>query len=198
MITLCMDTSHVWLAAALIRDGELLAGIQKECWKRQSEELIPTLDGMLKGAGLKPADIDRIVITEGPGSYTGVRIAMTAAKVFCALRNIPLYTISTLDLYAGNDTCRVIMDARGKRVYTAAYEDGRIIELQSVRTVEELQEADENLPVIGDGRLIGKADCVPDIPAKFLQTEKRWKKAENVHLVVPEYLKPSEAYLIKK
>ena len=198
MITLCMDTSHIYLAAALIRDGSLVKGIQKECWKRQSEELLPSVQEMMEEAGISPSEIDRVVITEGPGSYTGVRIAMTTAKVFCALRNIPLYTISTLDLYAGNRTCRVMTDARGKRAYTAAYENGKVTEPQSVRPLEELKDLDESIPVIGDGHLIGREDIAPDIPLCFLQTQDRWKKAENVHLVVPEYLKPSEAYLLKK
>lgn len=196
MITLCMDTSHIYLALALIRDGSLIGSYQEICPKRQSEELIPRLQELMEKTGLQPEDIGSVVITEGPGSYTGVRIAMTAAKVFCSLRNIPLYTVSTLDLYAGSQTCRVVMDARGKRAYTAVYENGIRTEEQSVRPLEEL--AGEELPVIGDGRLLGREDCDPDIPGNFLKTRDRWKKADNVHLVVPEYLKPSEAYLIRK
>ena len=117
MITLCMDTSHIYLVLALIRDDQVIARVQEECWKKQSEEIFPQLIGMMKKVQLEPEDIDQIVISEGPGSYTGVRIAMTVAKVVSALRKLPLYTIGTLQLYAGREDCRVLMDARGKRAY---------------------------------------------------------------------------------
>jgi tRNA threonylcarbamoyladenosine biosynthesis protein TsaB len=78
----------------------------------------------MDAAGLKPMDIDQCVITDGPGSYTGVRIAMTVAKVMCAMRSLPLYTLGTLQLYAGRETCTVLLDARGKRAYAASFENG--------------------------------------------------------------------------
>ena len=111
MITLCMDTSHIYLVLALIRDDQVIARVQEECWKKQSEEIFPQLIGMMKKVQLEPEDIDQIVISEGPGSYTGVRIAMTVAKVISALRRLPLYTVGTLQLYAGREDCRVLLDA---------------------------------------------------------------------------------------
>ena len=120
MNILCMDTSYKFLTLGVIKDGKVCAGSQKECWKRQSEELFPELERLMNEAHLTTEEIDGIVITEGPGSYTGVRIAMTVAKVFCAMGNVPLYTIGTLKLYAGKEeNCRVLLDARGGRAYTA-------------------------------------------------------------------------------
>jgi tRNA threonylcarbamoyladenosine biosynthesis protein TsaB len=152
---------------------------------------------MMDEVKLQPEDIDQIVISEGPGSYTGVRIAMTIAKVFCAMRDLPLYTVGTLQLYAGMEKCRVVTDARGKRVYTCTYENGK-----ATGTLEAVEIAalsiDSKETVIGDGALVGRADNWPDIVANFLALKNEWKKAENVHLVVPEYLKPSESYLVKK
>ena len=193
MITLCMDTSHTWLALGLIRDDQIIAKVQKQCWKRQSEEIFPNLIEMMDSVGLQPEDIDQIVISEGPGSYTGVRIAMTIAKVFCAMRNLPLYTVPTLLLYAGKEDCRVVMDARGKRVYTCRYNDGKALEEQRAVAIADLKIGEEK--VIGDGSLVGKEDSWPDIIQHFLDLKDEWKKAENVHLVVPEYLKSSESYL---
>ena len=125
MITLCMDTSHIYLSLALIRDDEIIGQVQEECWKHQSEEIFPKLEEMLSKLSLKSDDINQIVITKGPGSYTGVRIAMTIAKVFCSMTNKPLYTLPTMLLYAGLDDCRVVLDARGKRIYTCAYKNGK-------------------------------------------------------------------------
>ena len=198
MITLCMDTSHIYLALALIEDDKVIAAVQEECWKRQSEEIFPQLISMMEKTGHQPEDIDQIVISEGPGSYTGVRIAMTIAKVICALRDIPLYTIGTLQLYAGLEDCRVLVDARGKRAYTCRFSNGNELEEKRAQDCEEIRELVKDEKIIGDGHLIGKEDNWPDIAENFLILKDRWKKADNVHLVVPEYLKPSEAYLLKK
>lgn len=199
MNILCMDTSHKFLAVGILKDDQIAASFQKECWKKQSEELFPALEEVLKQSGLKQEDIDGVAITEGPGSYTGVRIAMTVAKVFCAMGNKPLYTVGTLRLYAGNlEDCRVVLDARGQRAYTAVYSCGKEKEAPSVRPCSEITDAQERMNVIGDGTIVGCEERWPDLISAFAECRTDWKKAENVHLVVPEYMKTNEAYLVKK
>ncbi len=196
MITLCMDTSHVFLALSIIRDNEVIAKIQETCWKRQSEEIFPKLQELLGSCDLQPEDIEQIVVTKGPGSYTGVRIAMTVAKVFCAMKNIPIYTVGTLQLFAGmQDHVHVILDARGHRVYSAIYEKGNLV---SELCVKDLDEVDLNDHFTGDLHLIGKEDEYPDLADSFLSLKPFWEKADNVHFVKPEYLKSTESYLVKK
>lgn len=197
MITLCMDTSSKYLALGLIKDDQLIEKVQESCWKKQSEELFPKLEMIMEKANLQPEDIDQIVITKGPGSYTGVRIAMTVAKVFCAMKDLPLYTISTLQLYAGmNANCRVLLDARGGRAYTAVYDKAVLRGEESVETAEELMpEISSDTVIVGDGHLVGRDDCWPDLCENFQILKNQWQKAENVHLVVPEYLKTSESYM---
>lgn len=197
MITLCMDTSTQYLVIALIRDDQIVAKFQEKCWKKQSEELFPRLMDLMKEAGLKPEDIGQVVVSEGPGSYTGVRIAMTVAKVFCAMRNLPIATVGTLQLFAGMEPrARVVLDARGGRVYTAVYEYGVLSGTVEAKPCEEVKaEILEAETVIGDGSLVGREDQIPDLAENFLALKDQWKYAENVHLVKPEYLKSSESYL---
>lgn len=197
MITLCMDTSSKYLVLGILKDNVLQDSIQEECWKKQSEEIFTRLMELTERCGIVPEDIDSVVITEGPGSYTGVRIAMTIAKVFCVMGNKRLYTIGTLQLFAGMEKCRVILDARGQRVYTAVVEHGKYIEEPSVKSIEDVMALAEELPVIGDGALIGKENVYPDLAANFAALKDVWVKAENTNLVRPEYLKSSESYLIK-
>ena len=192
-----MDTSHVFLILALIQDDTLIDSVQKKCWKKQSEEIFPELMNMMDRNGLKPENIDQMVITEGPGSYTGVRIAMTVAKVFCVMRDLPLYTIGTLQLFAGLDHCRVILDARGKRVYTAVLKHGSYVEEPNIRMLEDIQKSSEDLPIAGDRQLLGLDESYPNLAENFLKLKPYWKKADNANLVKPEYLKPSSAYLVK-
>jgi len=199
MITLCMDTSNRFLVLALIKDDQVVGSVQEDCFKMQSEAIFPKLNELMDAAGLKPMDIDQCVITDGPGSYTGVRIAMTVAKVMCAMRSLPLYMLGTLQLYAGKETCTVLLDARGKRAYAASFENGAAVtETKAVELTELQAEIPADRKVIGDGSLIGRSDYYPDLAKRFLECRDAWKQAANVHLVRPEYLKDSEAYLLKK
>ena len=191
-----MDTSHTWLVIGLIKDDQVIGKVQEKCWKKQSEELFPRLTALMNDCHLQPEDIDQIVISKGPGSYTGVRIAMTVAKVFCAMADKPIYTVSTLLLYAGKKNCRVVTDARGKRVYTCLFFDGKALEEERAVEIENLEIGDVN--IVGDGALVGRQDEWPDIVDNFLELKDEWEKHDNVHLVVPEYLKSSASYLPQK
>ncbi|MBQ6221075.1 MAG: tRNA (adenosine(37)-N6)-threonylcarbamoyltransferase complex dimerization subunit type 1 TsaB [Solobacterium sp.] len=198
MIYLCMDTSHTWLAVSLIVDDHVAASFQQECWKRQSEEIFPAIQSVMNQAGITPKDVQGIVISKGPGSYTGVRIAMTIAKVYASSLQIPLYTVGSLDLYAGGEDCTVVTDARSKRVYHAQYRNGeRVTEVSAIPCEELAGSIPEDEIVIGDGNLIGREKKEPEIAQNFLKLMPKWEKQENIHLVEPEYLKSREAYLVK-
>ena len=92
MLTLCIDTAYKYLTCALIQDNHIIGSYCKECFKKQSEEVFLALDETFKQANVERKDIDSICISEGPGSYTGVRIAMTIAKTIGELLKIDVYT----------------------------------------------------------------------------------------------------------
>lgn len=202
MITLCMDTSHKFLALSLIQDDHLLVSSFESSWKRQSEMIFPELSRLLHSCGLKPKDINEVVVTRGPGSYTGVRIAMTVAKVMCATAHLPLYSLPTLELVgAGKGKKAVMLDARSQRAYFGIVENGVLRSPEQVLPVSEIQTLLENetdAELVGDGSMIGRADCYPNLAEAFLTARSRWQRVENVDLLVPEYLKSSEEYLVKK
>lgn len=200
MITLCMDTSHKLLAVALLKDDTVLCSTQFNCFKQQSEELFPQIESLMSEKSLTPDDINQVVITKGPGSYTGVRIAMCVAKVLCTTKNIPLYSLSTLQLYAGtNENTCVLLDARGKRAYAGFYNKGEKVKEDTVDYVENLKNEISCYELIGDISLVSDAeDCYPDVASNFLALKDLWKLEANVHAVVPEYLKDAESYKVKK
>lgn len=199
MITLCMDTSHRYLTLAMIKDDQVIASFQKECFKRQSETILEELDALCKKINITNDQIDSVCITKGPGSYTGVRIAMTIAKVFCTQRNIPLYTLSTLRLFScGNPNCRVLLDARGKRAYTAVYQGGELVGEETVISLDSLSDTELNdCMIMGDPFLVQKEMDEQDYASSFLVNKPHWILQENPHTCVPEYLKDSNAYLVK-
>lgn len=201
MKTLCMDTAHKYLSLALVEDGRICAQSVSSCWKKQSEAIFPQLIAMMEEANWQVDDLDQVVITEGPGSYTGVRIAMTIAKVLCTRKKIDLYTVSTLALYAGMDeNVFVMMDARSKRAYCAAYNQGIMILPECIMTLDEIKEylSAHDYQIYGDGSLIGKEDYHPDFAKQFASLIPFAKKIENIHTLTPSYLKDSDAYMVKK
>ncbi len=196
MYTVGVDTSHQFLLLALLKDDRLVEGVQLDCFKHQSEYLIPEISKLLERHGLEASDIDSFVVAQGPGSYTGVRIGMTMAKVLGSLMNKDVYTLSTLQLYAGLEDCYVIMDARAKRVYVGRYKDGKPLMEDTIYTNDRMKEIIESgANVIGDLHLFGQEDRYGDLAQHFADLREFWQKVDNVDLLTPTYLKSSEEYL---
>ena len=196
MYTVGVDTSHQFLLLALLKDDKLVEGVQLDCFKHQSEYLIPEISKLLERHGLEASDIDSFVVAQGPGSYTGVRIGMTMAKVLGSLMNRDVYTLSTLQLYAGLEDCYVIMDARAKRVYVGRYKDGKPLMEDTIYTNDRMKEIiDSGANVIGDLHLFGQEDRYGDLAQHFADLREFWQKVDNVDLLTPTYLKSSEEYL---
>ena len=197
MYSLGLDTSHQFLVIALLKDDSLLDYVQLSCFKHQSEYLVPEVEKLLNNHNLEVGDIDNWIVTRGPGSYTGVRIAMTMAKVVGSLENKNVYTLSTLQLYAGKDDCYVIMDARAKRAYIGRYRNGKALMEDTVYTLEEIATIMEKEAVNfkGDLHLFGKEDIYGNIAENFALLKDEWEKVDNVDLLVPSYLKSNEDYL---
>ena len=194
MLTLCIDTAYKYLSCSLIKDDELLSNISVPCFKKQSEELFVKLKQIFNETNIACSDIDSICISEGPGSYTGTRIAMTLAKTIGEMLPCDVYTISTLRLYAsGNPKTMVIMNARADRAYVGVYDNNEVIVDDHVENVKEINPMSYN--IVGDGSLIDKADNYPDIGQAFLKTKSAWKKVDKIAFLVPKYLKESESYL---
>lgn len=193
MLTLCMDTAYKYLSLSLIKDGEIIAAIDEPCFKKQSELLFVRLQTLFEEAHLKPLDIDSVCISEGPGSYTGVRIAMSVAKTICEVAKLDLYKISTLRLYANNqEDTMVVLDARAKRAYVGIYDHSKIVMEDQVQYVEEIELGKHHL--IGDLSLFGQEDYMPKISECFKNTQAVWEKQENIAYMVPKYLKESDSY----
>ena len=141
MISLCMDSAYKALVLGLYKDGTLIDGVSIEAFKKQSETIFVELNQLFEKTGLDYKDVDEVIITDGPGSYTGIRIAMTIAKVFCTQMHKTLKCISTMQLFAGMDeSANVILDARSKRAYVAHLEKGVAVGKTQILEVDQLEE----------------------------------------------------------
>jgi tRNA threonylcarbamoyladenosine biosynthesis protein TsaB len=133
---LAFDSSTAALAAAVIRDGVVAASSQSFTERNHSVHIVSEMKRLLAECGLKPDNVDIVAVGQGPGSYTGVRIAVTAGKTLAWTWNKPLIGVSSLEALAlgvwqsreeavpatgGKVWVVPVMDARRGQVYTSRY-----------------------------------------------------------------------------
>lgn len=126
MNILAMDTAGKTCGVAILQDGRLTYECNLAVGMTHSETLMPLVDAALKLAGLTPADIDLYGVNAGPGSFTGLRIGLAAAKGMAFAKNTPCAAVSTLEALAiphtGEGTVLCALDARRAQVYWAAFD----------------------------------------------------------------------------
>ena len=126
MIWLGIETANAPLSVAIVKDGKVVAEVVQNIKLTHSAGAMPAVEKILEKAGLKAADLDAIAVSEGPGSYTGVRMGATLAKTLAWTLKKPLVGVSSLKALAANVSlfngliCP-IFDARRSNLYTAVY-----------------------------------------------------------------------------
>ena len=202
MRCLYIDTSSNFLFTGIVENDELLIQLQERLEQNLSRDALPEIAKMFDKVGLKPKDIDKIIVVDGPGSFTGIRIGITIAKVYAQTLGIKITTISSLEALAisfdkANHYVPII-DARRGYVYAAIYDRNYKEELfpQHIK----LSLVEEKLSMLEDYLIITndeiktegiKVTYKPDI-LKIVEKFKD-KKNINPHSVNPNYLKLTEA-----
>lgn len=128
-IILNLETATTNCSVSISKDGELLAIKEHNtAGYSHSEQLHVFIEEILKEANIARSDLDAIAVSKGPGSYTGLRIGVSAAKGLCFALDIPLISIATLESMAHQvdamafDFIIPVLDARRMEVYSAVYD----------------------------------------------------------------------------
>ena len=126
MLILGIDSSTEMAAIALLDDEKIIGEINLALYRKHSERLLPNIAHLFAESDYSINDIDGIAVTIGPGSFTGLRIALSTVKGFTQALKIPVVGLSTLEVLAYNlNTVEgllvPIIDARRERVYTALF-----------------------------------------------------------------------------
>ncbi len=118
-LTLAFDTSAAHCAAALLSGERVLAAAREDMARGQAERLMPLLEEVLRDAGTGWPDLDRIGVGVGPGNFTGIRIAVAAARGLSMGLGVSAIGVSSLDALAHDTPGPVVasVDARGGKVY---------------------------------------------------------------------------------
>ena len=196
MLSLIMDTSNQYLLVSLYEDGKCLEAKQELGSKRQSENAIPYLAEILKNQNKELLDIDEMIITRGPGSYTGERVAMTIAKTLSVVSSVKIKAISSLAAYAGMDDCISVIDARSKKVFACCYSGGKALCDEQLVEVSEFPHLIAKYPhmrVVGQSEVVGYPNEEVDLAQNIYELSKEAEVIENVDALVPRYLKDVEA-----
>jgi tRNA threonylcarbamoyladenosine biosynthesis protein TsaB len=143
MLTLALDTATGVCTVGLVRDGHVLAEYDISVGLTHSEGLMPQLDQMFVRTGIKKEEIDRIAVSIGPGSFTGLRIGLAAAEAMAYAWQCGICGVNTLEAMAWNIPVEgvvlaPVLDAQKGNYYTAFYEwvNGELKEVQPVEMAD--------------------------------------------------------------
>ncbi|MCR4911361.1 MAG: tRNA (adenosine(37)-N6)-threonylcarbamoyltransferase complex dimerization subunit type 1 TsaB [Bacilli bacterium] len=193
MVTLLLDSSNTLLNVGFMKDGSLLCSTSYESWQSQSEHMIPEIDKLMDEYNITRHDIKGIIVAIGPGSYTGVRIALTIAKVMALALNIPIYPVSSLRVLKNGKIASIcLINARSGRSYFAVYEGEKTIIEDTIKTNDEVLKYIEEHPdycVCGDARYLGFENNDTNICLQMVTLAKYLKPVENDLGLKPIYMK---------
>ena len=164
MLVLSVDSSSATATCALVKDDQILGEINLNSKREHSVIIMDLIDEILKRYNLTIKDVDAFAISEGPGSFTGLRIGMATIKGMAFSTNKPCISISTLDTLAYNVVnfdgiiCPII-DALRDNVYTNLYKnvDGKLTAISEAaclsltELIEDLNKRNEKVIFVGDG-----------------------------------------------
>ena len=200
MNILAVDTAGKTVGVALMQGDRLLYECYLDAGMTHSETLMPLIDGMLRTAGLSLDDIGLIAAANGPGSFTGLRIGVSAAKGLAWAKELPCCGVSTLAAMARTaaDFQGLIigaMDARRQQIYHALFrgENGRVLRVTQdcAISLEELASLMRDMPeeklVVGDGAaLCADYLSTAGIPCRMADEHHRMQSAVGVALCAEE------------
>ena len=220
MTILAIDTSNYALGVALLENDQVLGEYITNLKKNHSVRIMPAIQTLMKDCERVPADLTKIVVAKGPGSYTGVRIGVTIAKTLAWTLNLPLVGISSLEVIVGtgrhfDGLVSPIVDARRGQAYTGLFQftNSNPVPVEQDQLVmvadwaEKLKETSKQILFIGNDLQIHRA-AIADIlgsQAEFAALTEHNprpselallggdKQGEDIHSFVPNYIRLAEA-----
>jgi tRNA threonylcarbamoyladenosine biosynthesis protein TsaB len=220
MNILAIDTSNQTMGVAVLKENQISGEIVTNIKKNHSVRLMPAIDQLMKEVSVMPEELNKIVVAKGPGSYTGVRIGLTTAKTMAWALNIPVVGVSSLETltYQGQFFHGYIcpfFDARRGRVFSGIYRWERYMpvpvyeetNLSMENLLNELAEEGKEVLFLSPDisiykeKIRQKLGALANIPEDVFHLAKpshlalagMTRKADETHLLEPNYLRLAEA-----
>ena len=214
MKLLSIECSATPCSVALTEDNKILSSAFTNVKLTHSQTLMPMAQSVLNSSLTKISEIEALAVSVGPGSFTGIRIGISAVKGLAQARNLPCVAVSTLEAMAENysDTdCFVcsVMDARCNQVYNALFksENGEMERLCEDRAlaieelapqVEELSKEGRKIYIVGDGAEIFYPFVSKTENVYLADPKRRFQNAVGVSAVAEKLLKEGKVTTAKE
>ena len=168
MKILAIDTSSKICSVSILEDNNVIIEKHNDDEKTHSQKLMPLIDELLKESNLTLDNIDLLACSQGPGSFTGIRIGISTVNAFADVKNIPIIGVTSLESLAYNITSSgliaTLIDAKHDNVYFALYElkDTQyraVIEPISdtiTNVIQSLKSYTDTITFVGDGSEVHK------------------------------------------
>lgn len=189
MISLFIDTSLEDVSIALVKDDKELSLIHENIPGKHSIYVTKYIDDILKENNLSPESVDEIIVVNGPGSFTGIRIGVTIAKMFAYLENIRIVTITSLKARVIGEKSNYLLttiDAKHGNYYVGLYDE-------NYNTIEEKFSNEEEIEKIINKFSPKIVDREKPYNVEEIVKYSKKLESENPHSVNPIYLKLPEA-----
>lgn len=212
MIICAFDCSSVSCSAAVVRDGEILSYTYQNTGLTHSQTLLVNIKNALSVAGIAICDVDRLALTVGPGSFTGIKIGVATAKGLAFTQDIPCTAISSLEAAAANceGTVTAVMDARRQMFYTATFQTKnglpkRLTPDAQLSAQDIIEALTDNVTVTGDGArllcsLADRPNCCAAPSARYVNAASiailaaaGYGQTVSAAQLRPVYLRPPQA-----
>ena len=197
MRSLFIDTSSFNVTIAIIDNNDIVAKYYDKVEDDMASKIFPIIDGLFSKLDFEIKDINKVYVVNGPGSFTGVRIGVTIAKVLASQLNIDIYPISSLEYMASgtNSTCLALIDARRGFVYAGGYDSA----LNSIMKDKYVSLDSIDLSIYNEIVSYDNLDKVFVPNPNIIKIINKYKdNTMNPHIVNPNYLKLTEAEENKK
>lgn len=201
MKILYIDTSTDYLYTGIVSDNILLAEVKQKFSHDLSKYALYEISEMLKKVNINPTEVDKIIVVNGPGSFTGIRVGMTIAKIYAYTLKKKIISISSLDAMqisiSSNNLIVPVIDARRGFVYAGIYQDNKeLLKKQYIKfedLLDKLNNYQKEYTIVSNDNL--KIDNVVSYNPDILKIVNTYKDNEDInpHLVEPNYLKLTEA-----
>ena len=186
MYSLIIDSATKKLYVCLLKDNDILFENLSLGAHDHAKNIVAYINEALNKANIKVDDLSEIIVGVGPGSYTGSRLAVTVGKMFASFKDIPLYSVSTLTLMASGNEGKILsyIDARHGNCFGSIVDtiNNKMIVKDSFILLDDLKNNKYDLIVTED-----------DYKVNPLFVLKNKIKVENIDLLVPNYLRDTEA-----
>lgn len=197
MITLFIDTSNQDVSIALLKDGKVIDKITKSISNEHSKYAVSYIDEVLKKSEITPKEVQSIMVVNGPGSFTGVRIGLTIAKVYALLNDIKVTLISSLKCLAiGNNKNKYILsliNARNDNYYIGFYDNNYNDVINehfgNIEEVNDIINKYDDILVVSNNSDNDNVKVINELDIESIYDYYKDKVKVNPHMVLPNYLK---------